>query len=91
MVSGDHPDPSILRDGTNYYLAFSSFDAYPGLPLWGSTDMVAGEAAFSGCSPPTLTRPGPTPPPGPPGRDNHRSVRGVVGRNATALHTAGCP
>ena len=31
LISGDHPDPSILRDGANYYLTFSSFDAYPGL------------------------------------------------------------
>ena len=40
IVSGDHPDPSILRVGANYYLTFSSFDAYPGLPLWRSTDLV---------------------------------------------------
>jgi len=40
LVSGDHPDPSILRDGANYYLTFSSFDAYPGLPVWRSTDLV---------------------------------------------------
>jgi beta-xylosidase len=40
LISGDHPDPSILRDGSNYYLTFSSFDAYPGLPVWRSTDLV---------------------------------------------------
>ncbi len=40
LISGDHPDPSILRDGANYYLTFSSFDAYPGLPVWRSTDLV---------------------------------------------------
>jgi xylan 1,4-beta-xylosidase len=40
IVAGDHPDPSILRDGANYYLTFSSFDAYPGLPLWRSQDLV---------------------------------------------------
>ena len=40
LVSGDHPDPSIVRDGANYYLTFSSFDAYPGLPVWRSTDLV---------------------------------------------------
>ncbi len=40
LVSGDHPDPSIMRDGANYYLTFSSFDAYPGLPVWRSTDLV---------------------------------------------------
>jgi beta-xylosidase len=40
LISGDHPDPSIVRDGANYYLTFSSFDAYPGLPVWRSTDLV---------------------------------------------------
>jgi len=40
IVAGDHPDPSILRDGSNYYLTFSSFDAYPGLPVWRSQDLV---------------------------------------------------
>jgi beta-xylosidase len=29
-----------VRDGPNYYLTFSSFDAYPGLPVWRSTDLV---------------------------------------------------
>lgn len=40
VVSGDRPDPSILRDGETYYLTFSSFDAYPGLPVWRSNDLV---------------------------------------------------
>ena len=40
LVSGDHPDPSILRDGDNYYLTFSSFDAYPGIVIWHSRDLV---------------------------------------------------
>jgi beta-xylosidase len=40
IVAGDHPDPSILRDGADYYMTFSSFDAYPGLVIWHSTDLV---------------------------------------------------
>ena len=40
MFAGDHPDPSIIKDGENYYLTFSSFDAYPGLLIWQSTDLV---------------------------------------------------
>ncbi|HTU67107.1 MAG TPA: family 43 glycosylhydrolase [Steroidobacteraceae bacterium] len=40
VVAGDHPDPSVLRVGADYYLTFSSFDAYPGLPLWHSPDLV---------------------------------------------------
>lgn len=40
IVSGDHPDPSILKDGEDYYMTFSSFDAYPGLVIWHSRDLV---------------------------------------------------
>src|SRR3954469_22038197 len=40
IVSGDHPDPSLIRVGADYYLTFSSFDAYPGLTLWHSQDLV---------------------------------------------------
>jgi len=40
IVAGDHPDPSILRDGADYYMTFSSFDAYPGLVTWHSQDLV---------------------------------------------------
>ncbi len=40
VVSGDRPDPSILKDGSDYYLTFSTFDAYPGLLIWHSRDLV---------------------------------------------------
>ncbi len=40
VFSGDHPDPTILVDGENYYLTFSSFDAYPGIVIWHSLDLV---------------------------------------------------
>ena len=40
VLAGDHPDPSVLRVGDDYYLTLSSFDAYPGLPLWHSRDLV---------------------------------------------------
>lgn len=40
LISGDRPDPSILRDGEDYYLTFSTFDAYPGLTIWHSRDLV---------------------------------------------------
>ncbi|BDZ44463.1 hypothetical protein GCM10025866_03720 [Naasia aerilata] len=40
VMSGDHPDPTILKDGDDYYLTFSSFEAYPGLFLWHSRDLV---------------------------------------------------
>jgi xylan 1,4-beta-xylosidase len=40
IVPGDHPDPTILKDGGDYYMTFSSFYSYPGLVIWHSTDLV---------------------------------------------------
>ncbi|WP_129792616.1 family 43 glycosylhydrolase [Sphingosinicella sp. CPCC 101087] len=40
VFAGDHPDPTILRDGEDYYVTFSSFDAYPGIVIWHSRDLV---------------------------------------------------
>src|SRR5262245_18805798 len=40
ILAGDHPDPSILKDGDDYFMTFSSFDAYPGLVVWHSKDLV---------------------------------------------------
>jgi len=40
IVPGDHPDPTILKDGDDYYMTFSSFDAYPGIVIWHSADLV---------------------------------------------------
>ena len=40
IIPGDHPDPTILKDGANYYMTFSSFFSYPGIIIWHSTDLV---------------------------------------------------
>jgi xylan 1,4-beta-xylosidase len=40
IVAGDHPDPTVLKDGADYYMTFSSFYSYPGLVVWHSTDLV---------------------------------------------------
>lgn len=40
IMAGDHPDPSILKDGADYYMTFSSFQAYPGLVIWHSRDLI---------------------------------------------------
>jgi xylan 1,4-beta-xylosidase len=40
IVAGDHPDPTILKDGKDYYMTFSSFYSYPGIVIWHSTDLV---------------------------------------------------
>jgi beta-xylosidase len=40
IFAGDHPDPSIIRDGEDYYIVHSSFNYYPGLLIWTSKDLV---------------------------------------------------
>lgn len=40
IIPGDHPDPTILKDGADYYMTFSSFLSYPGVVIWHSTDLV---------------------------------------------------
>lgn len=40
IFGGDYPDPSLLRDGKDYYVVHSSFDYYPGLLIWHSQDLI---------------------------------------------------
>ncbi|GAB7551753.1 family 43 glycosylhydrolase [Novosphingobium sp. 11B] len=40
LMAGDHPDPTIVRDGKDYYMTFSTFDSYPGLVVWHSADLI---------------------------------------------------
>jgi xylan 1,4-beta-xylosidase len=40
IIAGDHPDPTILKDGDNYYMTFSSFNSFPGITIWHSQDLV---------------------------------------------------
>lgn len=40
VLRGFHPDPSILRVGTDYYLATSTFEWWPGVNLHHSRDLV---------------------------------------------------
>ncbi len=41
IFAGDYPDPSILRDGSDYYIVHSSFEYYPGLLIWHSKDLIS--------------------------------------------------
>ncbi|HET8764979.1 MAG TPA: family 43 glycosylhydrolase [Rhodanobacter sp.] len=52
IVAGDHPDPTILRDGADYYMTSTSFESCPGLLIWHSTDLVSWAPLK-----PALTRP----------------------------------
>ena len=40
ILGGDYPDPTILRDGNDYYMTHSSFEYLPGLLVWHSTDLI---------------------------------------------------
>jgi xylan 1,4-beta-xylosidase len=40
IVPGDRPDPTVLKDGADYYMTFSSFQSTPGAVIWHSTDLV---------------------------------------------------
>jgi xylan 1,4-beta-xylosidase len=40
VIPGFHPDPSICRVGADYYLACSSFEYFPGVPIFHSRDLV---------------------------------------------------
>ncbi|MFD7658215.1 glycoside hydrolase family 43 protein [Actinosynnema sp. NPDC059797] len=40
VIPGFHPDPSVCRVGEDYYLACSSFEYFPGVPIFHSRDLV---------------------------------------------------
>lgn len=40
VLSGFYPDPSICRAGDDYYLVHSSFEYFPGVPIFTSRDLV---------------------------------------------------
>lgn len=43
IFPGDYPDPSIMREGDDFYMTHSCFTYYPGLLIWHSTDLVTWE------------------------------------------------
>ncbi|PTT69968.1 glycoside hydrolase family 43 protein [Arthrobacter sp. HMWF013] len=40
LIPGFNPDPSIVKVGSDYYLATSTFEYLPGIPVYHSTDLV---------------------------------------------------
>jgi alpha-N-arabinofuranosidase len=40
ILPGCHPDPSICRVGQDYFLVTSTFEYFPGLPVYHSTDLA---------------------------------------------------
>ncbi|MBE0091699.1 glycoside hydrolase family 43 protein [Raoultella planticola] len=39
VLGGFNPDPAICRRGADYYIAVSSFEWFPGIPVYHSTDL----------------------------------------------------
>jgi len=39
IIPGFYPDPSVCRMGSDYYLVTSSFEYYPGVPIFHSRDL----------------------------------------------------
>jgi xylan 1,4-beta-xylosidase len=40
VIPGFHPDPSLVRVGEDYYLVTSTFEFFPGVPIFHSRDLV---------------------------------------------------
>jgi xylan 1,4-beta-xylosidase len=40
ILPGSHPDPSVCRAGSDYYVVTSTFEYFPGLPIYHSQDLV---------------------------------------------------
>lgn len=41
ILPGFHPDPSVCRVGRDFYLVTSSFEYFPGIPIYHSRDLVS--------------------------------------------------
>lgn len=52
IISGFHPDPSICRVGDVYYIANSSFEYAPGVPIHRSVDLIDWELVGNALSRP---------------------------------------
>lgn len=42
ILPGFHADPCICRKGDDFYIAVSSFEWFPGIPIYHSKDMKTG-------------------------------------------------
>jgi hypothetical protein len=40
ILPGSNPDPSITRAGKDFFIVTSSFDLFPGIPIYHSTDLI---------------------------------------------------
>ncbi len=57
VIGGSHPDPSVCRVGEDYYLVCSSFEYFPGVPIFHSRDLVRWRQVGNVLSRPEQLRP----------------------------------
>jgi xylan 1,4-beta-xylosidase len=53
ILTGFHPDPSICRVGKDFYLTNSTFEFFPGLPIYHSRDLVHWEFIWNALNRPS--------------------------------------
>src|SRR4028119_1488208 len=92
VVRGNAPDPSVIRVGTNYFLATSSFEYLPGIVIRHSTDLVSWQIIGAAITRPAQYRrdgrpghPLPLPPPPPRPRACERARQERRGSAAGAV------
>lgn len=62
VIAGMHPDPSVCRVGDDFFLACSSFEYFPGVPVFHSRDLVHWEQVGNALDRPSqLSLPSQTP------------------------------
>lgn len=49
ILAGDYPDPTIMREGDDYYMTHSPFFYAPGFLIWHSRDLVNWEPVCRAC------------------------------------------
>ena len=53
IIPGFNPDPSIVRIGKDYFLVTSTFEYFPGLPVYKSRDLINWELIGHACNRPS--------------------------------------
>ena len=51
IIPGFYPDPSIIRVEDDFYIAVSSFELYPGIPIFHSKDLAHWEQIANAMGP----------------------------------------
>ena len=50
LLRGDYPDPTVLRDGEDYYMTHSAMEYRPGFLIWHSRNLVDWEPVCRACA-----------------------------------------